>query len=84
MFPFLVDAWLDFTSIRVDNAMTVFENAIQQNVVDEPIFSFYLGNNAPGELTFRGYDASKFTGDLILSSIFEQPIFCCCCESFGY
>uniref|UniRef100_A0A6T6EBC8 Peptidase A1 domain-containing protein n=1 Tax=Craspedostauros australis TaxID=1486917 RepID=A0A6T6EBC8_9STRA len=55
---------LGFTSISIDGAPTVFENAIKQNKVDLPIFSFYLGDNVPGELTFGGYDASKFEGEL--------------------
>jgi len=55
---------LGFTSISIDGATTVFENAISQNKVDQPVFSFYLGDNAPGELTFGGYDSSKFEGDL--------------------
>jgi Eukaryotic aspartyl protease len=56
---------LGFTSISVDNTITVFENAMQQNVVDQPVFAFYLGDNSPGELTFGGYDSSKFEGDLV-------------------
>lgn len=56
---------LGFTSISIDHTPTVFENAIKQNVVDQPVFSFYLGDNAPGELTFGGYDTSKFEGDLV-------------------
>jgi len=55
---------LGFSSISIDNTPTVFENAIKQNVVEQPIFSFYLGDNSPGELTFGGYDPSKFEGDL--------------------
>lgn len=55
---------LGFSSISIDNTPTVFENAIKQNVVTQPIFSFYLGDNAPGELTFGGYDPAKFEGDL--------------------
>jgi Eukaryotic aspartyl protease len=55
---------MGFTSISVGGAPTVFENAIKQNKVDQPIFSFYLGDNGPGELTFGGYDSSKFEGDL--------------------
>jgi len=55
---------MGFTSISVDNTPTVFENAIHQHVVDQPIFSFYLGDNQPGELTFGGYDPSKFEGNL--------------------
>jgi len=55
---------LGFTSISIDKATTVFENAIQQHAVDQPLFSFYLGDNGPGELTFGGYDPEKFQGDL--------------------
>ena len=54
---------LGFTSISIDNTPTVFENAMKQNVVDQPVFSFYLGDNKPGELTFGGYDPTKFEGD---------------------
>ncbi|CAB9505081.1 Pepsin A [Seminavis robusta] len=55
---------LGFTSISIDKTPTVFENAINQNLLDQPIFSFYLGDNGPGELTFGAYDPDKFTGDL--------------------
>lgn len=55
---------LGFTSISVGGVPTIFEEAIKQNIVDQPIFSFYLGDNQDGELTFGGYDASKFEGDL--------------------
>jgi len=56
---------MGFTSISVGGVPTVFENAIKQSAVDMPVFSFYLGDNGPGELTFGGYDASKFEGDLV-------------------
>lgn len=56
---------LGFTSISIDNAITVFENAIKQDLIDLPVFAFYLGDNSPGELTFGGYDSSKFEGDLV-------------------
>lgn len=55
---------LGFTSISVGGVPTVFEEAIKQNKVDQPIFSFYLGDNKDGELTFGGYDPNKFEGDL--------------------
>jgi hypothetical protein len=54
---------LAFSSISVDNIPTVFENAINQGKVDQPIFSFYFGDDGTGELTFGGYDESKFEGD---------------------
>jgi len=56
---------LGFTSISIDNTPTVFQDAIEQNLVDQPIFSFYLGDNTPGELTFGGYDPNKFVGDTL-------------------
>jgi len=55
---------LGFTSISVGGVPTVFEQAIKQNKVDLPVFAFYLGDNQPGELTFGGYDSSKFEGEL--------------------
>jgi len=54
---------MGFTSISIDATPTVFENLIQQHAIDQPIFAFYLGDNGPGELTFGGYDPSKFVGD---------------------
>lgn len=55
---------LGFTAISIDQTPTVFENAIKQGKLDQPIFAFYLGDNAPGELTFGGYDEDKFEGDI--------------------
>lgn len=55
---------MGFTSISVGGVPTIFEEAMKQNKVDQPIFAFYLGDNEPGELTFGGYDSSKFEGDL--------------------
>jgi len=55
---------MGFTSISVGGVPTIFEAAMKQNKVDQPIFSFYMGDNQDGELTFGGYDASKFEGEL--------------------
>jgi len=54
---------LGFDSISVGGAETVFHNAIDQGKVEKPMFAFYLGDNADGELTFGGYDDDKFVGD---------------------
>jgi len=62
---------MGFTSISVDNTPTVFENAIKQHDVDQPVFAFYLGDNGPGELTFGGYDPAKFEGDLVYVKLLE-------------
>jgi len=54
---------LGFDSISVGGAETVFHNAIDQGKVEKPMFAFYLGDNADGELTFGGYDDDKFEED---------------------
>jgi hypothetical protein len=55
---------LAFKTISIGHAVPVFEMAIDQKLVPHPVFSFYLGNLADGELTFGGYDTSKYTGEL--------------------
>lgn len=55
---------LGFDSISVGGVETVFHNAIDQGAVESPMFAFYLGDNAEGELTFGGYDEEKFVGDI--------------------
>jgi len=55
---------LGFDSISVGGVETVFHQAIEQGAVEKPMFAFYLGDNADGELTFGGYDDTKFEGDL--------------------
>jgi hypothetical protein len=62
---------LAFSSISFDNIPTVFENAIQQGAVSEQIFSMYLAEQGPGEITFGGYDATKFEGELNFVSLEE-------------
>jgi hypothetical protein len=54
---------LGFDSISVGGKETVFHNAIDQGVVKEGKFAFYLGDNADGELSWGGYDKDKFEGD---------------------
>jgi saccharopepsin len=46
---------------------TPFENMVAQKLVDEPMFAFYLtdkNSSAPSEMTFGGYDRSKYTGNI--------------------
>merc|ERR1712232_1177882 len=55
---------LAFDSISVDGAPTVIGNAVGQGLLDQPVFSFYIGDNQDGELTIGGYDSTKFKGNL--------------------
>lgn len=54
---------LGLPALSVDQIPTVFENAIAQNLVHDPVFALYLSDNAP-ELTWGGYDPTKFHGQL--------------------
>jgi len=55
---------LGFETLSLGGATTVFKNAIDQGVVNQPVFAFDLGDEGDGELTFGGYDDSKFKGDI--------------------
>jgi hypothetical protein len=55
---------LGFKSISIEGVQPVFDAAVEQGLVESPVFAFYLGDNAEGELTLGGYDESKYTGDL--------------------
>jgi cathepsin D len=54
---------LAFDSIAIGGS-TVFGSAIEQGLVKDPMFAFFLGDEGDGELTLGGYDKSKFTGEL--------------------
>jgi len=57
---------LGFKSISQYNIPTPFEAMVDQKLIDEPVFAFYLQNDASvqGELVFGGIDKSHYTGDL--------------------
>jgi len=58
---------LGFKSISAYNIPTPFESMIDQGLIDEPVFAFYLQKDADavGELTFGGMDPAHYTGDLV-------------------
>jgi hypothetical protein len=57
---------LAFPVLSVNHVPTAFENVVSQGLVDEAIFSFYLGNSAKdfGELLLGGINTKKYTGDI--------------------
>jgi len=55
---------LDFLRFPSMAPQLFFENAMEEGQVDEPVFAFYLGDNADGELTLGGVDHSKYEGNL--------------------
>lgn len=62
---------MGFDGLAVGHKKTVFSNAVDQQVVDKSIFSFYLADNKgdsklshDSELTFGGYDPKHMEGEL--------------------
>lgn len=59
---------LAYDKISVKNVKPVFDNVIEQKLVDQNVFSFYLnrdpGATPGGELLFGGIDPQYYTGQL--------------------
>lgn len=63
---------LAYNTISVDKVVPPFYNAIDQDLLDEPRFAFYLGDSSDSEdssvsggvATFGGIDKSKFKGEI--------------------
>jgi hypothetical protein len=57
---------LAFDVLSVNKIPTVFDNLVSQDLLDESLFAFYLGNSRSdkGELTLGGIDTTHYTGDI--------------------
>jgi saccharopepsin len=60
---------LGFDTISVNHIVPPFYNMINQGLLDEPVFAFYLGNTANGEgdeseAVFGGVDEAHYTGKM--------------------
>lgn len=54
---------LGFPQLAEEKGSPVFDSMMEQNMLDQPVFSFYLTNNGSGfggELVFGGMDESRF------------------------
>ncbi|XP_056311342.1 nothepsin [Danio aesculapii] len=54
---------LGFPQLAEEKGSPVFDSMMEQNMLDQPVFSFYLTNNGSGfggELLFGGVDESRF------------------------
>merc|ERR1712118_373101 len=58
---------MGFNSISQYHIPTPFEQMISQKLISEPVFAFYLSDDASakGELILGGVDKSHYTGDLV-------------------
>ena len=56
---------LGYDTISVNRIVPPFYNMIDQGLLDEPVFAFYLGDAESGsEATFGGIDKSHYTGKI--------------------
>ncbi|KAI9909361.1 hypothetical protein PsorP6_014774 [Peronosclerospora sorghi] len=60
---------LAFDCISVNHLKTPFHRMVQDGLLDEPVFAFYLGDQKDGELTFGGIDASHYKGELLYMDV---------------
>lgn len=59
---------LGYDTISVNHIPPPFYSMIDQGLLDEPVFSFYLGDSSKGTdsvCTFGGADKSKYTGKMV-------------------
>lgn len=54
---------LGWDAISVGGVKTPMHALVDSGSLPEPVFAFYLGNNAPGELLIGGVDSKHYTGD---------------------
>merc|ERR1711865_1004946 len=54
---------LGWPALSVGKVETPVAALVASGQLAKPVFGFYLGNNAPGELVFGGVDSKHYTGD---------------------
>jgi len=77
---------LGFKSISQYGIPTAFEMMMAQKLIDEPVFAFYLQNDATqaGELTFGGIDTTKFEGDVEYVPLINESYWQVSLEGMSY
>jgi len=67
---------LAFITISVDHVMPVWYNIMNQGLVSQAMFAFWLSNNTNsqvgGELTLGGVDSTRYTGDFTYANLTSE------------
>jgi len=50
--------------ISLNHTLPPFHSLVNTGALAAPLFAFYLGNNAPGEMLLGGIDKNHYTGDI--------------------
>jgi len=56
---------LAFDSLSKVSGTTPFHNLINEGLLDEPVFSFYLSHSQPGEIMLGGSNPARYEGCLV-------------------
>ncbi|XP_040193610.1 gastricsin-like [Rana temporaria] len=60
-----------YQSLSAESATTAIQGLIQQNLIPQPVFSFYLTGQS-GEVIFGGVDSSLYSGQIYWTPVTEQ------------
>lgn len=64
---------MSYPTISVNGAVPVFNNMIDQGLVDEPVFAFWLNRDVMGaeggELSLGGVNPARYTGDILWAPV---------------
>lgn len=67
---------MGFQTISQDNVVTPFQNMVDQKLVSDPVFSFYLNRDQTkspgGEILFGGIDSNYYTGDITYTPVTHE------------
>merc|ERR1711939_627759 len=77
---------LGFKSISEYQLPTAFEMMIDQKLISEPVFGFYLQGDASkdGELSFGGVDTEKFDGELTYVPLINETYWQVSLDALSY
>ena len=77
---------LAYETISVNGVMPPFHKMVQDKIVDEPVFSFYLGDskNQGSVLTFGGINKNHYTGEITYSDVIRKAYWEVAMEKFTF
>ncbi|XP_044307238.1 gastricsin-like [Varanus komodoensis] len=77
---------LAYPSISAGGATTVMQGLLQENLLDAPVFSFYLsgqeGSQGGGELVLGGVDSNLYSGQIFWTPVTQEAYWQIGIESF--